>query len=660
LRERGKKWLSFDVKKRLFLSFAIILIIPGLIIGGVSYQTAKSKLAVQIQQTADQNVKLLNQTLDQVIRAKMLDVDYFSHRLNQADLQTKNGQAAREKLAYYSGLHPELQSIYVGSIDGTFIQSPQLKLPAGYDPRKRPWYQQAMSHNGSLVVTEPYVAASTGAITVTIAKTLQDGSGVVAVDLKLQSLADVVSQVKIGENGYVFLLDKTRKVIVHPTMKPGTVVNGYQADVMYSKETAVFDYPYEGQQKYMDFVTNQTTGWKIAATWYANDIDNAASSILRTTLLVILLSMLAGAGIVWLIIRSISRRFRELNEAAEKISQGDLAESIPIRANHEFDQLALSFNRMSESLRAIIQQVRAVADQVAVSSRQLRVSAEQTSQATEQVAQAIQEVANGTENQTKSAEESSRAMDEMATGISRIAESSSVVSEVASETMKQAEEGNHSVHSTVRQMSLISDSVKQSEEGIRQLADRSQAIGKIVEMITTIANQTSLLALNAAIEAARAGESGRGFAVVADEVRKLSEQTAESAKQITHLIEETQKDTQASVKHMTHVKQEVESGIRIARETEEKFARIFESMNRITAQIQEVSATAQQLSAGSEQVAASVEEMARVSQETAAHSQNVASITEEQLASMEEIGSAAASLEQMVEELQALIQRFKV
>jgi methyl-accepting chemotaxis protein len=660
LKQGVKGLFSFNVKTRLMLSFAIILVIPSLVLGWISYHAAKNKIATQIQQAADENVKLINQTMDQMISAKIQDVNFFSQRIKGNEFSGQESPLVREQLNAYQKHHPELISTYVGTTTGFMIQSPKMDIPSGYDPRKRPWYQEAMKQKGSVIITEPYVDAMTGQIVVTIAQSLEDGSGVAAVDLNLQRLSDIVKQVKIGQNGYAFILDKTSKVIVHPTMKPGTQATGYQSEMMYKQDSGVFDYLYEGQQKYMDFVTNQTTGWKIATTWYTDEITAASSSILYTTQVVILVSLLAGALIVWLIIRSISRRFKELNEAAEKISQGDLTETIHVKANHEFDKLAMSFNHMSKSLREIIAQARETADLVASSSSELKASAEQTSKATEQVAMAIQEVANGTENQTHCAEESAKAMGEMAAGISRIAESSSIVSEVASEAMLQAEEGNRFVQNTVKQMNSISTSVKQSEESILLLAERAQAIGKIVEMITNIADQTSLLALNAAIEAARAGESGRGFAVVADEVRKLAEQTAESTRQITHLIEETQKDTKASVEYMGQVKKEVESGLSVAEETEQKFSLIFESMNRIADQIQEVSATAQQLSAGSQQVAASVEEMASVSQETAAHSQNVAAITEEQLASMEEISSAAESLETMVEELRNLMQKFKL
>jgi methyl-accepting chemotaxis protein len=184
LRKEVKGLFSFDVKKRLILSFAIILIIPSMIIGWLSYQTAKTKVAVEIQQAADENVKLINQTIDEAIKAKIRDIDYFSQRVNQEDLNSKDHLPVKEHLDAYAKLHPELLSIYVGTTTGEFIQSPKLPLPAGYDPRNRPWYQQAMNQKRSLIVKEPYVTASTGQMTVTIPKTLQDGAGVIALNLK--------------------------------------------------------------------------------------------------------------------------------------------------------------------------------------------------------------------------------------------------------------------------------------------------------------------------------------------------------------------------------------------------------------------------------------------------------------------------------------------
>ncbi|OUB45536.1 hypothetical protein BK740_11390 [Bacillus thuringiensis serovar argentinensis] len=166
--------------------------------------------------------------------------------------------------------------------------------------------------------------------------------------------------------------------------------------------------------------------------------------------------------------------------------------------------------------------------------------------------------------------------------------------------------------------------------------------------------------MNAAIEAARAGEHGRGFAIVADEVRKLAEKSSVSSSEISKLICEIQDDMSKTVKSMGHVNEEVQSGLVIANETKQNFTEILLSTNEIADQIKTMVETANGMSRGANEVSISVGQIAMTAQNNATSTQNVAASAEEQLASIEEISSAAGTLSQMAEELQGLIERFKV
>lgn len=209
-------------------------------------------------------------------------------------------------------------------------------------------------------------------------------------------------------------------------------------------------------------------------------------------------------------------------------------------------------------------------------------------------------------------------------------------------------------------MNSINQTVTGLANVVKGLGERSKQIGQIIEVITGIAEQTNLLALNAAIEAARAGENGRGFAVVADEVRKLAEQSAQSAQQISMLITAIQQETNEAVQSMEMATKEASNGIVVIHTAGESFVEIKNAIEEVAVQIQEVSASVQQMSAGAEQIVQSMQLVSKIAESAASGTQEVSAATEEQLASMQEISASAVSLSKMAEELQQLIQKFKI
>lgn len=389
--------------------------------------------------------------------------------------------------------------------------------------------------------------------------------------------------------------------------------------------------------------------------------NNLVEEVNRLVIVLSVGGILTAIFIGYFVSLIIAKPIVAMKQIAERIAEGDLTTEIKkIKNRDEIGDLAHAFGQMTVNLRNIIQHVGANADQVATTAEQLKNGAGETSRATQQIVRAIEQVASGAETQMRGTEESATAMEEMAIGIQRIAENASVVSETSLDTLKNAESGRQTIQQSVGQMNSIAQSVEKTDSTVQLLNMRSHEIEQILEVIKSIADQTNLLALNAAIEAARAGEQGRGFAVVAEEVRKLAEQSAGSANQITELIKDIQTETKRSVEEMNHVKQEVQAGIAITTETEQKFLLIVQSMEQVADQIQEMSATTEQISAGSQQVTASVSHMADISKQTSASSQNVVFTTEAQLASVEEISRSAAALSEMAENLQTLIRQFKV
>ncbi|NWK70212.1 methyl-accepting chemotaxis protein [Bacillus paramycoides] len=651
---------DMKVAKKLLTSFFVILIAAVSIIGGMSYQTAKKNFESQIMSSAQDNIKILDNLINQMIEAKFNDVNNFARLIHSDMYQGDNQGEIRKMLSQYINLNKDVEQVYVAGNDKKFVQEPNIPMAADYDPTTRSWYKDAVNKQGGIVVTEPYKAQGNGHIVVTIAKQTEDKNGVVAVDLSLDNLLKTTKLINIGKKGYAFILDGKQKVIAHPQEKSGDKADDSWAKKIYEDNHGTFSYSYGGSEKKMVFATNLKTGWKIGGTMYSNEVVEAAQPVFYNMLIVMLISLVVGGALIYFVTLSITKPLKRLVVTSKEISEGDLTQTIQIHSNDEIGQLAKGFNEMTHSLRILIGRINTSAGHVAAASEELTASVRQASEATEQITMAMDEISSGATTQTSSVENGAMLLFDVTEGIQHVANSSLSINAASAHTREKAEDGGKLVGKTVNQMQSIAESVSQSDAVIQLLNNKSKQIGDILEVIQNIADQTNLLALNAAIEAARAGEHGRGFAIVADEVRKLAEQSSVSSSEISKLICEIQDDMSKTVKSMNNVNEEVQSGLVIANETKQNFAEILQSTNEIADQIKTMVETANGMSKGANEVSISVGQIAMTAQNNSTSTQSVAASAEEQLASMEEIGSAAGTLSQMAEELQVLIERFKV
>ncbi|MFD2629215.1 methyl-accepting chemotaxis protein [Oceanobacillus kapialis] len=655
------KNFKFSLRNKLLLSFMLILLVPSCIIAYTSYISAKENTDKRMLETAQESVQMVDNTISQLLQAQIENVDFLSNAISAKAVIDGDVDQLKVLLDQIQDSKVDVEQTYVGTVQGDFIKSPDtFKNSADYDPRERPWYKQAMENQGEVIVTDPYMSNSTQVMVVTIAKTTADGQGVIGTNLKLDQLSTMVNQVNIGNEGYVFLLDGNSHYITHPSNEPGAeATESFMKDLHVSNE-GKFDYKFDGDKKKLAFTTNDTTGWKIAGTMYQSEVEDAVKPIFHTTLIVIAIALAIGIVVVLFVIRSIVRPVNKLVEAADLMSRGDLTVDVTNDSNDEIGQLAKAFNRMRKHLNEVIVQVRDKANNLAASSEQLNASSQQNSVATEQITNSIQEVAAGVEDQSSKIDSSSRMAQQMSGSIQQIASSSNEVSTTAADATAVVSAGNKAIETTVGQMEFIKQTVHDLSGNIEGLGNKTREISKIVDVITNIAEQTNLLALNAAIEAARAGEHGKGFAVVADEVRKLAEQSSQSSEQIKDMIQSIQQESVEAVKAMETGTTEVDRGIEVVSQAGQSFTDITSFVNTVTSQIQQVASKIQEISSGTEQFVETFDTIAGISETTSGAAQNVSASTEEQLASMEEITDSANSLSVMAEELQEVVEQFRL
>lgn len=655
---------NLKLTQKLVLAFITVLIIPSLCIGWFSYKTAYDKVEQSMFENVNGNVIMMDHMLDQIITNTKNDVDFLASRLSLdavGPVQGDEDPFVRAMLDSFRAKHPDVELAAVGTDKGVYINAPKSAVnPAGYDPRKRPWYMMANDNNGKPTVINPYISTNSGQVVATVSQTVSDKHGVVSVSLSLKSLTDIASQAKIGKEGYIFIMDKNKNVLVHPTRKPGSQNDDPVIDEMFQQKNGMISYERDGEPKVAFFTTNEATGWLIAGTMPKAEIATATRSILLTTGGTILLFLFIGGFIIYQVITSIRKPLSEMVQAAEKISNGNLTVEIPLRSNDELGQLSASFNQMSASLRKFLQQMQETGEQLSSSGEQLSANATQSSEAANQVASSISDVAASMEDQQRSVHETTNVLEKMISHIENVAVDTGKAAEQAAFAAEKSTSGSQAIEKAIGQMAKIEETVNSSASVVSKLGDRSKEIGQIVDTIAGIAGQTNLLALNAAIEAARAGEQGRGFAVVADEVRKLAEQSQDAAKQIASLIDEIRVDTDKAVTAMETGTREVKTGADVINTTGQTFQEIASVVTTVSNKMKEISSAIDETAAGSQHVMETIGKIDTMSVKVADEATTVSAATEEQSASMEEIVSASDMLLKSAKALQDEVNKFKL
>lgn len=379
------------------------------------------------------------------------------------------------------------------------------------------------------------------------------------------------------------------------------------------------------------------------------------------SILVSLLTILFASFIGFLMIRRFTQPIASLKQAMNEVGQGNLRTKIELAySSKDIRTLADGFNQMVDSLTTLIEHVDVSSKHIAASSHTLRRISSETKKASEQIAIAMDEAASGTEKQANSSANILQFFREIASGMEQAAASIADVETSTSKASEQARAGNELANQTAKQMGVVQKTVGETAESIYLLGEQSKQIGQIVSLISNIANQTNLLSLNAAIEAARAGEHGKGFSVVANEIRKLASQTGQASKQIQTIIKEIQHEVERAVQSMTRGSQVLEYGMDMVYQTEAAFKGIVHAVNNVSRQSQEVSAIIHDVNTQTKQMSTSMEEIASIAQQIAGNMEHVAAVTRQQSASMDEVLHASQSLTELVDQLNGLLQTFKV
>ncbi|MBX9738347.1 MAG: methyl-accepting chemotaxis protein, partial [Phycisphaerales bacterium] len=341
------------------------------------------------------------------------------------------------------------------------------------------------------------------------------------------------------------------------------------------------------------------------------------------------LAFIAG----FLTIRSITVPLARVASTLDSVAKRDLTVApLNITINDEIGRLATATDTMSASLKKMVGDIQSTTNQVAAASTEVAASSEQ--------------LASSVKQQEESAAQVSAAVTELASSVSEVATKSADAAGAAAESKKNAETGGQLVRDTVDQLGQINLRFDDVSNVVDTLEKQGEEVGRVVQVIQDIADQTNLLALNAAIEAARAGEHGRGFAVVADEVRKLAERTTQATGEVSKTIGAMRAGTTSAAEAMKVGRQTVGDGRKKGTETGEAVAVIVKAQVVAEQMAGAIAAATQEQAGATEEISRTIEQMTASNRECAGAATQAA--------------SAASMLSQQAESLKKIMDQFKV